>query len=163
MIKAAEEELRSQKTAKRRQQKKKVTKSKKFDDELDSDEEFVVKETKKVVTKKVRNNVIKASQNVSNPKPKAKPATGKSSVHQKLVEKEKKKAPVYNLSDSDDDDIGTGMSLMDRLNKKTPGSALSNVLEEKANAKKRPSPRARTTEDTKDFESFEIEDFEPGK
>lgn len=158
---AAEEELRSQKTAKRRQQKKKVTKSKKFDDELDSDEEFVVKETKKVVTKKVRNNVIKASQNVSNPKPKAKPATGKSSVHQKLVEKEKKKAPVYNLSDSDDDDIGTGMSLMDRLNKKTPGSALSNVLEEKANAKKRPSPRARTTEDTKDFESFEIEDFEP--
>lgn len=161
---AAEEELRSQNKAKNRQQRKKVTKAKKIDDDMDSDEEYVLKEKKKVLTKKVTGNGGKASQQkVLNPKPKADPKTENRTVVEKLIEDEKKKAPVYSLSDSDDDeDIGTGISLMDRLNKKT-GKPMSDGLNVKSNAKKRPSPRAHTASEPKDLESFEVEDFEPGK
>jgi len=162
-IEAAEEELRSQNKAKQNRKSKKVSKSKKLDEELDSDEEYVLKEKKKVITKKVTSNIEQDKRKLPNPKPKADSQTKKTEFFEKVIDNGKKKLPMYNLSDSDDDDdIGTGMSLMDRLHKKTSGgSGMSDVLQEKLNVKKRPSPRACTASDGKDIESFEIEDFEP--
>ena len=159
-----EEQLRSQNKAKQKRERKKVAKSKKFDEESDSDEEYVVKEKTKVPTKKITSNGAKASRKVPNPKPKVESQTEKRVIAEKLIDNGKKKTTVYNLSDSDDDDdIGTGISLMDRLHRKTSGLSTSDVQKEKLNEKKRPSPRGCTASATKDFESFEIEDFEPGK
>jgi hypothetical protein len=135
----------------------KKTKSRKFDDE-NSDEDFVVKEKKKDNKRKDVIKRVKANQTVSHLKKldgiNTKDADSSS---------EKEKITCY-LDDTDDeDDHVTGMSLMDRLHKKTSGSKVVSSITENTNIKKRPSPRACMADDSEDLESFEIERFEPGK
>lgn len=156
---AAEEELRSQNKAKKRQNRKKDAKKNKIADSDDSDDDFVMK-ARKTKTKGT-NTRAKICQPEMARRERIVPTKNPDENTAKIIDSgiSKKEIPVYSIDDSDDEEE-IGISLAERLSKKT-SSALCNLTKEQDRVKKRPSPRACLDVNSVDLESFEIERFEP--